>query len=97
MIVTNISYSVPIMGRVSCIISFNHHKNLIRKEIYSFLTDVEVILEKITQLGFKVTFALLQRTCPSFSIILPHMHYHLYPHIFAFCRRAFKHRHISTF
>lgn len=97
MIVTNIIYSVPIMGRVSCIISFNHHKNLIRKEIYSFLTDVEVILEKITQLGFKVTFALLQRTCPSFSIILPHMHYHLYPHIFAFCRRAFKHRHISTF
>ena len=45
--------------------------------------DAEVILVKITQLGLKLKFASLQRTCP-FSFILPHIYYHSYPHIFAF-------------
>ena len=41
------------------IISFNHHDNVIRMEIYSILPDAEVILEKNTELGFKLKFALL--------------------------------------
>lgn len=86
-VIINIIYSGLIWAKFHAnhysIISFNYQNNLIRKNVYFLLIDAEVILVKITQLGLKLKFALLQRTCP-FSFILPHIHYHSYPHIFAF-------------